>query len=88
MHRIYKDEFLEQKSTIGFDHINIDRTLVDQTISRLEVWDTAGSEAFSSMNRLFYRDASAVIVCFKLTDKKSFESVPKWVDEINDLASD
>ena len=38
---------------------------------------------------MFYRDASAAVVCFKLTDRKSFGNVSVWLNEINDqLGSD
>ena len=38
---------------------------------------------------MFYRDASAAVVCFKLTDRKSFANVSVWLNEINDqLGSD
>ena len=88
LQRMDTDEFSQSKPTIGFDHVNFDTTLADHTTCRLEVWDTAGSEAFGSMSSLFYRDSAAAIICFKLTDRSSFENVPTWVDKIKDQYPD
>jgi len=48
----------------------------------LGVWDTAGQERYESMSRIYYRSAKATIVCFDLTDAKSFDKVKFWVDEL------
>jgi len=48
----------------------------------LGIWDTAGQERYESMSRIYYRSARATIVCFDLTDARSFEKVKFWVDEL------
>jgi len=48
----------------------------------LGIWDTAGQERYESMSRIYYRSAKATIVCFDLTDPKSFDKVKFWVDEL------
>lgn len=76
LQRLHKNEFIIKQPTIGVDNVNFDSTLDGGTFTRLRVWDTAGSEAFRSMPRLFSRDASAAIVCFKLPDRQTFLNVP------------
>ena len=44
--------------------------------------DTAGSERYNAMSRIYYRSASAAVVCFDLTEKESFERARYWVDEL------
>ena len=44
--------------------------------------DTAGSERYQSMSRIYYRGAKAAIVCYDLTDKTSYEKAQFWVDEL------
>ncbi|CAL4155149.1 unnamed protein product, partial [Meganyctiphanes norvegica] len=34
----------------------------------LGVWDTAGSERYQAMSRIYYRDAKAAIICYDITD--------------------
>ena len=82
LHRAAKGEFAKKGPTIGTDRIKINTRVVDGKICRLEVWDTAGSEAYSSMSGLYYRDAQAALVCFNLCDRSSFKSVPNWVKEV------
>lgn len=57
-------------------------TLADQTQVKLHIWDTGGSERFRSMVSLYYRDAAAAIICYDLTDDKSFTSVHFWINEM------
>ena len=44
--------------------------------------DTAGSERYESMSRIYYRGAKAAIVCYDLTEKASFERARFWVAEL------
>ncbi|XP_064630776.1 ras-related protein Rab-24-like [Lineus longissimus] len=49
----------------------------------LGIWDTAGSERYEAMSRIYYRGAKAAIICFDLTEKNSFEKAKFWVKELN-----
>ncbi|XP_070541543.1 ras-related protein Rab-24-like [Ptychodera flava] len=46
------------------------------------IWDTAGSERYEAMSRIYYRGARAAIVCYDLTDISSFERTRFWVQEL------
>lgn len=48
----------------------------------LGIWDTAGSERYESMSRIYYRSARAAIVCYDITNGKSWEKVRFWIDEL------
>lgn len=48
----------------------------------LGIWDTAGSERYESMSRIYYRGAKAAIVCYDLTDITSFQRAKFWVQEL------
>lgn len=50
----------------------------------LGIWDTAGSEKYQAMSRIYYRDARAAIVCYDLTDTTSFEKARFWVNELQE----
>ena len=54
----------------------------------LGIWDTAGSERYESMSRIYYRGAKAAIVCFDLTDQSSFERAKFWVNELKQTEED
>ncbi|CAG5133213.1 unnamed protein product [Candidula unifasciata] len=46
------------------------------------IWDTAGSERYEAMSRIYYRGAKAAIVCYDLTDKSSFDRARFWIGEL------
>jgi len=48
----------------------------------LGIWDTAGSERYQAMSKIYYRNAWAAIVCYDLTDLSSWEKAKFWVQEL------
>ena len=49
----------------------------------LDIWDTAGQEKFRALNRIFYKNAKAVILVYSITNKKTFDEVKNyWYDQI------
>ncbi|KAG2455277.1 FGFR4 factor, partial [Polypterus senegalus] len=55
---------------------------VGEKVVTLGIWDTAGSERYEAMSRIYYRGAKAAIVCYDLTDSSSFLRVKFWVKEL------
>jgi GTPase SAR1 family protein len=51
---------------------------------KLHIWDTGGSEKFRSMIKLYYKDAAAAIICYDVSDEKSFNSVYYWINQMQD----
>jgi len=49
---------------------------------RLELWDTAGAETYHSISKLYYREADFIFLCFDLSEKKTFDTLQYWIDEI------
>jgi len=45
----------------------------------LAIWDTAGQEKYASLGRIHSRNADAVLICYDITNIKSFESVEDWL---------
>jgi small GTP-binding protein len=43
------------------------------------IWDTAGQERFYTIARAYFRNALAVILVFDITDRKSFDCLPRWL---------
>lgn len=54
---------------------------------KLQIWDTAGQERFRSMAPIYYRGAHICILVYDITDRKSFQDVQSWLDELNYKAS-
>jgi len=50
----------------------------------LGVWDTAGSERYQAMSRIYYRDAKAAIICYDITDAECMARAKFWVNEVKE----
>lgn len=50
---------------------------------KLQIWDTAGQERFRSMAPIYYRGAHVCILVYDISDRKSFEDVRSWLDELH-----
>lgn len=68
-------------STIGVD-FHVKNIPVDDKVAKLQLWDTAGQERFQTITSTYFRGAHAVAVVVDMTDRLSFDHVPKWVDQI------
>ena len=55
---------------------------VGEKFIKLELWDTAGQEAFRAITRSFYRNANGVILMYDLTRLESFENLEDWLREV------
>ena len=50
---------------------------------KLQVWDTAGQDAFKSITRSYYRNAAGGLVVYDITNRNSFVNVLKWLGLAN-----
>ena len=53
---------------------------------KMQIWDTAGQDRFESISSTFYKGAQGILLCYSITDKKSFANVAKWMQIINQHA--
>ena len=51
---------------------------------RIQIWDTAGSERFRSITRSYYNNSVCAIVVYDIANKKSFENVSSWIEEVEE----
>lgn len=67
------------KPTVGIDFMS--KTLyMEDTIVRMQIWDSAGQERFRSLIPGYIRDSSVAIVVYDVTDRESFEELLYWVE--------
>jgi len=72
----------KQQSTIGAFFMTKRIQLPDGQSCKMQIWDTAGQERYRAMAPMYYRNASAAIVCFDITDEDSFITMKSWVEEL------
>lgn len=92
VHRYVNHDFNPAATTptVGASFVTkrvVDRT--SDTVVRLQIWDTAGQERFRSISRLYYRGANACLLCYNITDEKSFQEMTGWLLELkNNMGSE
>jgi len=69
-------------STIGVDFKFKQFKTSDGKTVKIQIWDTAGQERFRTITQSYYRRANGVLVIFDLTDKKTFERIHEWMEEV------
>jgi small GTP-binding protein len=85
--RFAEDKFSEEHvSTIGVDFTN--RTVdVGGDQVKLQLWDTAGQERFRTVTSTYYRGAQGIVIIFDVTERRSFETIRAWVEDVDKWAS-
>jgi len=47
-------------------------------------WDLGGQDKFKFVRPMFYRSARGLVLMFDVTDRASFDALPKWIKEAED----
>ncbi len=82
IHRLCTGEFDAKRTmTIGVE-FHIHDIQVSDSPTRLIVWDVSGQDHFAFTRRAFYRGSKAVGLVYDVSNKKSFERLARWHDEI------
>lgn len=68
-------------STIGVEFFTKNVTLNGKKY-KLQLWDTAGQERFRAISRSLYHGARGVFLVYDITDKKTFENLELWLNEL------
>ena len=54
----------------------------ESTLVKLTIWDTAGQERYKSLTKHYFKDAHGVILIYDVADRRSFEGLDTWLEEI------
>lgn len=75
------------ENTLGAAFVN-NRIMINNEIVNLEIWDTAGSERFRSIVKMYYRNGDIMFIVYDASNKKSFEECKHWVNVVQDALYD
>ena len=54
---------------------------------KIQIWDTAGSERFKTINRIYYRDATAALVVYDITKQNTLTTeAAHWIKDLRENA--
>lgn len=77
-----KDQINEAQPTVGYEYFNKFYSLGSEIV-QVHFWDTAGQDKFKSIASNYYRKASGAIMVFDIANRKSFESLQEWYNELS-----
>lgn len=73
----------DYKMTIGVDFALKVIKWSNKCNIKLQLWDIAGQERFTSMTRVYYKDAHACLIMFDLTQKNTFQNAVRWKKDLD-----
>ena len=86
MSKYLKNEFHEDsKATVGVEFGSKQFIIEGHTI-KAQIWDTAGQERYKAITSAYYKGAKGAFIVYDITRKASFESVERWVNDLNAAA--
>lgn len=86
--RYTKDQFMQDiRSTIGVE-FGVKYLKIDNLQLKVQIWDTAGMERYSSITSSYYKGAKGVIIVYDICKKKSFENIDRWINDFKAKADE
>ena len=83
--RYLRNEFKEgQLSTTGANY-SMKKMNIKGITFQINIWDTAGQEKYRSITKMFLQDSQILLLCYSITDHKSFESLEYWYKLATDI---
>ncbi|RDB21859.1 Ras-related protein Rab-18 [Hypsizygus marmoreus] len=76
----------ESSATIGVD-FRVHRMEVNGQKVKLSIWDTAGQERFRTITSSYYRGAQGIILVYDVSNRESFDALPRWYSELETYVS-
>ena len=77
--RLVDNKFVKgTQSTVGIEYFTHITAIEGRTI-KMMIWDTAGQERFYTIAKAYFRSALGVVLVFDITDRKSFDLLPRWL---------
>ncbi|KAJ7186852.1 ras-domain-containing protein [Mycena filopes] len=77
----------ESSATIGVD-FRVHKMDVKGKKVKLSIWDTAGQERFRTITSSYYRGAQGIILVYDVSNRDSFDALPRWFSELETYVSD
>ena len=54
---------------------------------KIQIWDTAGQEAFQAITRTYYKGAIGALLVYDITKHDTFDHINKWINEVKNNGS-
>ena len=85
--RATKNQFQEYyNATVGFEFFSLNLKMEDSII-KLQMWDTCGQEIYRSLISSFYKNSSLAMIMYSIDNEESFRHLDYWIKEIKNNSS-
>ena len=81
VHNKYNKDY---KCSIGVEFCAKTLNISQSSIANLKIWDTCGDEKYRAITRQYYKDAQGILLVYDITNKKSFEGLNDWYNDIKE----
>ena len=82
-----KNSFEEYyQATVGFEFLTFNLRL-DNTVIKLQIWDTCGQEIYRSLITNFYRNSSLAVMVYAIDNEQSFNNTESWLKELKEQSN-
>jgi len=81
----YRSE--SRASTVGALFLSKKVPINNGIICNVQIWDIAGQTQFRKMAPMYYKTASAAIVCYDVTSPRSYTVLREWIEELHPFIS-
>jgi len=54
---------------------------------KVNFWDLAGGEEYADIRNEFYKDAQGGVLVFDVNSRKSFQALPRWMEEASSMGA-
>ena len=55
------------------------------TVYKLQIWDSIGQEKYHSITRLFIKGSNIVLLVYSIDSRESFEELNHWLNTLKDI---
>ena len=85
----YADDSFTQNhiTTIGID-FKTKFITINNSVIKLQIWDTGGCERFRSITKSYYKDANGIILTYDISNSDSLKNIQNWMKLIEQNAED
>ena len=86
--RYVKNQFSEEYQKTVQAAFHTKRLNIEGRPVTIDIWDTAGQEAYRALAPMYYRDSHGAILVYDITDDASFDKVCTWIKELRKMVGD
>ena len=71
----------DSKATVGVE-FGSKKFVIENHSIKAQIWDTAGQERYKAITNAYYKGAKGALVVYDITNKESFASVDRWINDL------